>query len=50
MPDAGIKKVTIFKNELPAVNANNVSYSVRYRIVSEDKNRFSAWSPIFGII
>ena len=50
MPDAGIKKVTIFKNELPAVNANNVSYSVRYRIVSEDKNRFSAWSPIFDLV
>jgi hypothetical protein len=41
-----IKKVTVFKNELPAVDANTVSYSIRYRIVSEDRNRFSAWSPI----
>lgn len=49
MADPGIKKVTIFKNELPAVNADTVSYSVRYRIVSEDKNRFSAWSPIVDI-
>lgn len=49
MADAGISKVTIFKNELPAVNANTVSYSIRYRIVSEDKNRFSAWSPIVDL-
>lgn len=44
--DEVIKKVVVFKNELPAVDANTVSYSIRYRIVSEDKNRYSAWSPI----
>jgi hypothetical protein len=47
--DAGIKKATVFKEDLPAVDANTVSYNVRYRIVSENKNRFSAWSPIVSI-
>lgn len=49
MADANIKKVTIYKNELPAVNANTVSYSIRYRVISEDRNRFSAWSPIVDL-
>ena len=49
MADAGIKKVTIPRAELPAVNANSNAYNVRYRVVSEDKNRFSAWSPIVQI-
>ena len=49
MADAGIKKVIISKAELPAVNANTISYGVRYRVVSEDKNRFSAWSTIVDI-
>ncbi len=50
MADPGITKVTIFKNELPPVDANTVSYSVRYRIVSEDRNRFSSWSPIVDLV
>jgi hypothetical protein len=44
--DAGIKKVTVFRPELPAINATSNSYNIRYRIVSEDRNRFSAWSTI----
>lgn len=43
--DAGIKKVTIQKSSLPPVNGINQSYILRYRIVSEDKNRYSHWSP-----
>ena len=46
MADAGIRKVTIPRSELPAVNATSNAYNVRYRIISEDRNRFSAWSPI----
>jgi hypothetical protein len=34
------------KNQLPPVDYNN-EYSVRFRIVSQDKNRLSHWSPIF---
>jgi hypothetical protein len=46
MADAGIKKVIIKKASLPAVDSNKVGYVFRYRIVSEDKNRTSQWSPI----
>jgi hypothetical protein len=42
-----IKKAIIPKSSLPAINSNTAGYSVRYRIVSEDKNRTSHWSPIF---
>jgi hypothetical protein len=42
----GIKNVVVSSQELPAVNANN-EYIVRYRIVSDDKNRYSQWSPMF---
>jgi hypothetical protein len=47
MADAGIKKLTIPKNQLPPVGDNN-EYLLRYRIISEDKNRYSYWSPIFS--
>jgi hypothetical protein len=46
MADAGIKKVIIKKSSLPAVDSNKVGYVFRYRVVSEDKNRTSQWSPI----
>lgn len=59
MVDAGIKQVKISKSEFPLVQfttAYNQSldreevvglhYDFRYRIVSEDKNRFSHWSEI----
>lgn len=38
-----IKKVTVKKANLPPVGSMN-DYYVRYRIVSDDKNRTSAWS------
>ena len=46
MADAGIKKVIIKKASLPALDHDKVGYVFRYRIVSEDKNRTSQWSPI----
>jgi hypothetical protein len=46
MADAGIKKSSIFLADLPAINPELEGYDVRYRIVSEDKNRVSHWSPI----
>lgn len=48
MADRGIKKVIIPKNSLPNVTADN-TYLVRYRIVSEDRNRVSGWSPVFKL-
>ena len=46
MADASIKKAIIKKALLPAIDSNNVGYVFRYRVVSEDKNRTSQWSPI----
>lgn len=51
MADANIKKVIVSPQSLAAVNivGDNPKYFVRYRIVSEDKSRISAWSPIFEL-
>jgi hypothetical protein len=47
MADAGIKKVTILNEDLPIINSEIAGYGVRYRIVSEDRNRVSHWSPTY---
>jgi hypothetical protein len=44
-----VKKVIIKKQDLPAFNGILQNYLVRYRIVSEDKNRTSHWSPRYKI-
>lgn len=49
MADAGIKNATVFNEDLPIINAKISGYAVRYRIVSEDKNRISHWSPTYYI-
>jgi hypothetical protein len=46
MADQGIKKVVIPRSSLPAVTQNN-QHIVRFRIVSEDRNRTSEWSQKF---
>lgn len=52
MADSGIKKVIIPNNALPLVSYddNELYYDVRYRIISEDKNRSSYWSDIKRIV
>ena len=49
MADEVIKKVKISQDSLPTINSITGKYDVRYRIVSEDKNRTSHWSPIINI-
>jgi hypothetical protein len=49
MTDPGIKKSIVSLEELPAINPILEGYEVRYRIVSEDKNRTSHWSPSYLI-
>jgi hypothetical protein len=44
MADYGIKKVTVLNEDLPIINSKINGYAVRYRIVSEDRNRVSHWS------
>jgi hypothetical protein len=43
-----IKRVVIPNSELIPIDANN-QYLVRFRVLSDDRNRFSEWSPIFSI-
>lgn len=47
MADQGIKKVIILNEDLPIINSDIGGYGVRYRIVSEDRNRISHWSPTY---
>jgi hypothetical protein len=42
-------QLTILSKNLPPINALEKSYFTRYRIISEDRNRFSYWSPIYKI-
>lgn len=48
---ATIKKVIVPNNELPFIQSDldGLYYSVRYRVISEDRNRTSHWSPIYRI-
>jgi len=48
MADPGIKKAIIRKQDLPPVDSEN-SYKIRFRVISEDKNRYSHWSPIVSV-
>lgn len=43
-----IKQARISLKDLPSVNSEN-KYLVRYRIVSDDKNRYSHWSPLYNV-
>jgi len=42
------KIINVSKNILP-INSDTGEYIFRYRIVSDDKNRFSAWSPQYRL-
>lgn len=49
MADSSIKKVIIKKEDLQAFNGTTQAYTVRYRVISEDKNRNSHWSPYYSV-
>jgi hypothetical protein len=48
MADSGIKKITIGSRDLPPpiCDDSTLYYHLRYRILSEDKNRSSHWSNL----
>lgn len=54
--DGDILKVVVPPQNLLAVNVSNdidsdvSQYFVRYRIISEDKSRKSAWSPMYSVL
>ena len=52
MASPNIKKNIILKKDLPSVIGNNESltYEIKYRVISEDRNRSSHWSPIITLV
>jgi hypothetical protein len=48
MADANIKKLRVLKSSLPPVDHDTEKYNLRYRVISEDRNRTSHWSPIYN--
>jgi len=52
MADENIKKLIIPNNALPLVSYDDdeLYYDIRYRIISEDKNRTSHWSELTRIV
>lgn len=48
MADANIKKLRILKSSLPPIDHDTEQYNIRYRVISEDRNRVSHWSPIYN--
>jgi hypothetical protein len=49
MSDAGIKNIIIEKNDLPEIYGTHQEYLLRYRIISDDRNRSSHWSPQYKL-
>jgi hypothetical protein len=47
--DQGIKKAIVLSENLPNTLQPINQYVIRYRIVSEDRNRRSHWSPLYYI-
>lgn len=43
------KKLVIPLEQLPPINLITQGYEVRFRLTTEDRNRFSYWSPIFNV-
>jgi hypothetical protein len=48
MADSNIKKLRVLKSSLPPVDHDTQKYNIRYRVISEDRNRVSHWSPIYN--
>jgi hypothetical protein len=49
---SGIRKAKVLSKNLPPVirlHDNVYGYLTRHRVISEDRNRFSAWSPVIDV-
>lgn len=42
-------KIVIKKNDLPPISADDSGYNLRLRLVSQDRNRVSFWTPLYSI-
>lgn len=49
MTNEVVKKIRILQKDLPSINTNIEGYSLRYRVLSDDRNRSSHWSPIITL-
>jgi hypothetical protein len=47
MSDQNLKKVLTPAADLPGFGAVDGGYTVRYRIITEDRNQISEWSPLY---
>jgi hypothetical protein len=43
------KKLLVPKEQLPDPNIYDPKYPIRFRLISEDRNSLSAWSPIYNV-
>jgi len=43
------KRIVIPKEQLPNLIAGEAECFIRFRIISSDRNRLSAWTPIFSV-
>lgn len=42
-------KVIIPKKDLPPISANDNGYNIRLRLISQDRNRSSFWTPLYSV-
>ena len=45
--DQNLKKIVISASELPGFSAIDGGHTLRYRVITEDKNQFSEWSSFY---
>jgi hypothetical protein len=45
--DTNLKKIVISPSDLPGFSAIDGGYTIRYRVITEDGNQFSDWSPFY---
>jgi hypothetical protein len=42
-------KLVIPRNSLPPIDSLTERYEMRYRLITENRNRISSWTPIFSV-
>ena len=50
---SGLRKASVLSKDLPPVirlGVDEYGYLTRYRVISEDRNRFSSWSPVAEVV
>ena len=44
------KRIVIPKDRLPDIDSLTDSYAIRFRLITEDRNKLSYWSSIFSVL